>query len=67
LRLFYFLRLAFFLGFVGLISETFRMMSSNRDGWFCGFVFTLLAATLPLFYRHQRQKVKTTQYAAKAD
>jgi hypothetical protein len=37
---FYFLRLAFFLGFVGLMSETFRIMSSKRDGWLGGFVFT---------------------------
>jgi len=39
---FYFLRLAFFFGFVGLMSETFRIMPSKRDGWICGFVFTLI-------------------------
>jgi len=38
---FYFLRLAFFFGFVGLMSDIFRIMSSNRDGCFCGCVFTI--------------------------
>jgi len=38
---FYFLRLAFFFGFVGLMSEIFRIMSSKRGGWLYGFVFTL--------------------------
>jgi len=33
--------LAFFLGFVGLMSETFRIMSSNRDDCFCDCVFTV--------------------------
>jgi hypothetical protein len=45
---FYFLRLAFFFGFVGLMSEIFRIMPSNRDGCFWGCVFTLLANILPL-------------------
>jgi hypothetical protein len=35
---FYFLRLAFFFGFVGLMRETFRIMSSKRDGWLGGCV-----------------------------
>jgi hypothetical protein len=52
------LRLALFFGFVGLMSETFRIMSLKRDGWPCGFVFTLLAVNLPLFFRQQSQKVK---------
>jgi hypothetical protein len=34
---FYFLRLAFFFGFDGLMSEIFRIMSSKHD--FFGFVF----------------------------
>jgi hypothetical protein len=36
---FYFLRLAVFFGFDGLMCEIFRIMSSNRDGCFCSFVF----------------------------
>jgi hypothetical protein len=47
------LRLAFFFGFVGLMSDIFRIMSSKRDGWFCGFVFTLLDRILPLCFPHQ--------------
>jgi hypothetical protein len=35
------LRLAFFFGFVGLRSEILRIMSSNRDGCFCGGVFNI--------------------------
>jgi hypothetical protein len=38
-RIPYFFRLAFFFGFDGLISATLRIMASNADGSFCGFVF----------------------------
>jgi hypothetical protein len=67
-RKFYFFRLAGFF-FSGLTSNTRRIKSSNAGSGFhllC-FDFTLLKGNLALFYRHQRQKVKTTQYAAKAD
>jgi hypothetical protein len=46
---YYFLRLADFFGFVGLMSEILRIMASNCDGCFWGCVFTLLATILPLF------------------
>jgi hypothetical protein len=53
----HFLRLAFLLGFVGLMSEIFRISSSNRNGCFPACVFTLLASILPLLFTHQKPKV----------
>jgi hypothetical protein len=61
-----FFRLADFFGFVGLMSEIFRIMSSNRDGWLYGFVFTLLDAFLSLFFPHQKKKVKTNNFQSES-